>query len=97
MLDFLHLFGQYDVAAGLLAQMFVLASALKRKETPAVIQSAILMAALSCLGAAVLLRPASKPDLLPDVIASIGGLLLLTPGVQAIWKYRKHREEQKAD
>lgn len=97
MLDFLHLFGRFDVATGMLAQVFVLWSALKRKETPAAIQSAILMAALACLGAAVLLRPASKPDMLPDVIASVGGILLLTPGVQAVRKYLKHREEQKAD
>lgn len=95
-LEFLHLFGSYDVAAGLLAQIFVLASALKRKETPTAIQSAILMAALACLGAAVLLRPPSKPDILPDIIASIGGVLLLTPGVQAVRKYLKHREEQQA-
>ncbi len=93
----MHLLGRYDVAMGLIAQIFVLSSAWKRKETPTAIQSAILMAALGCLGAAVLLRPPSKPDLLPDLIASIGGLLLLTPGVQAIWKYWKHREEQKAD
>ncbi len=96
MLDFLHLFGRFDVAVGLLAQIVVLWSALKRKEMPAAVQSAILMTALGCLGAAVLMRPPSKPDLLPDIIASVGGLLLLTPGVQAIWKYQKHQEEQKA-
>ncbi len=97
MSGFLHLFGRYDVAAGMLAQVFVLWSALKRKETPTVIQSAILMAALGCLGAAVMLRPPSRPDLLPDLIASIGGVLLLTPGVQAVRKYLKQRKEQKAD
>lgn len=96
-LYFLHLFGRFDVVTGLFAQVFVLWSALKRKETPAAIQSAILMAALGCLGAAVLLRPPSKPDLLPDMIASVGGILLLTPGVQAVRKYLKHREEQHAD
>jgi len=96
-LEFLHLLGRYDVAFGLFAQIFVLWSALKRKETPTAIQSAILMAALGCLGAAVMLRPPSKPDLLPDIIASIGGVLLLTPGVQAVRKYLMHREEQHAD
>lgn len=97
MLELLHQLGRFDVATGMLAQVFVLWSALQRKAKPEAIQSAILMAALACLGAAVLLRPPSKPDLLPDLIASVGGFLLLTPGVLAVWKYRKHREEQKAD
>ncbi len=97
MLNFLHLFGSYDVATGMLAQVIVLSTALKRKKTPAAIQSAILMAALACLGASVVLRPASKPDLLPDLIASAGGILLLTPGIQAIRKYLKQREEQQAE
>ena len=79
---------------GMLAQVVVISSALKRKEMPAAIQSAILMAALACLGASVLLRPPSKPDLLPDIIASFGGLLLLTPGVQAIRKYLKYRGQE---
>ena len=96
MLNFIHLFGRFDVAVGLLAQIVVLTSALKREAKPEAIQSVILMAALACLGAAVLLRPASKPDLLPDIIASVGGLLLLTPGVQALRKYGKHKEKQKA-
>lgn len=96
-LELLHLFGRFDVASGMLAQIFVLWSALKRKATAAAVQSVILMAALGCLGAAVLLRPPSKPDLLPDLIASVGGILLLTPGVQAIRKYLKHREEQQAE
>lgn len=97
MLNFLHLLGRFDVATGMFAQVFVLWSALKRKETPAAIQSTILMAALGCLGAAVLMRPPFKPDLLPDLVASIGGVLLLTPGVQAVRKYLKHREKQQAD
>lgn len=93
MLSFIHLFGRFDVAVGLLAQIAVLMSALKREAKPEAIQSVILMAALACLGAAVLLRPPSKPDLLPDLIASVGGILLLTPGIQAIRKYLKQREE----
>ena len=90
-MHFLHLVGSYALTIGLLSQTIVLGASLKSGEKPAAIQSAILMGALGSLTVSLLLRAPTPPALLPDIIAVLGGLLLLTPGVQALLKLRQKK------
>ncbi len=83
----------------MVAQVTVVLSSLKDKDKKAAVQSAILMGALGLILVSVLLRPKSPPDLTADLTASVGAVLLLTPGVEALMKlrgYDQKKQDEKA-
>ena len=86
MLHLLHTLGSFSLLIGFASQGVVLYGAVKSGEKPAIIQALLLILALGSASLALLLRPPSPPQLLPDLLGCFAALLLLTPAVEAVRK-----------
>ena len=93
MLHILHLVGSYPLLFGFVAQVVVVSASQKDKDKKVRVQALILMGALGLVRVSIALRPKSPPDLIPDIMASVGALFLLTPAVTELIKLRQKVKE----
>ena len=94
---FLHALGSFALLIGFCSQFVVLYGAVKSGEKPAVVQAILLILALGSASVALLLRPHSPPQLIPDLLGCFAALLLFAPAVEALRKMWAKKEEGKED
>ncbi len=94
----LHFIGSFPLLIGFFSQGVVLYGAAKNHEKPAIVQASLLLLALGSASAALLLRPHSPPQLIPDLFGCAAALLLFAPAVEAVRKMRaaKSKDAKKA-
>lgn len=90
----IHFFGTYPLLIGFGSELFVLYGAWKRQEKAEIVQAVLLMAALGLIGGSILLRPPSPPSLMADLLGCAGAAFLLAPGVGALRKIFKSKEQE---
>ncbi len=93
MLHILHLIGSYPLLIGLFSQFVVLYGAVKGGEKPAIVQASLLIGALGSASIALMLRPHSPPQLIPDLFGCVAALLLFAPAVEAVRKLLVKKED----
>lgn len=84
-----HFIGRAPLLVSLIAQVIVLATALKSGEKPQAFQAVAMMLALALITGGIFLRPAAAPNLAADAVSCVGSVLLLAPGVAALVKMQK--------
>lgn len=96
MLHLLHTIGSYPLLIGLFSQFVVLFGASKSGEKPAIIQAVLLIGALGSASVALMMRPHTPPQLIPDLLGCVAAVLLFAPAVEAVRKMTvKKKEDEK--
>ena len=89
----LHIIGSYPLLIGFFSQVVVLYGAVKSSEKPAMVQAILLLLALGSASVALMLRPHSPPQLIPDLLGCCAALLLFAPAVEATRKMIVQKED----
>ena len=97
MANILHTIGSYPLLIGLFSQFVVLYGAGKAHEKPAIIQATMLILALGFASTALMMRPHSPPQLIPDLLGCVAALLLFAPAVESVRKLLAKQPEPKQD
>lgn len=97
MINLLHFLGTYPLLFALAGQLILLLFSLKSGDKPSAVQGGVVAVAEAVICVAVALRPHTPPQPVPDLIASVGAIFLLTPGVVGLAKLKqKQRGQQSA-
>ena len=96
MSNLLHLLGTYPLFLAFVGQVVLMILSIKSGDRPSAVQGGIVAAAEAVISVAVALRPHTPPQPVPDLIASLGALFLLTPGFVGLSKLKQKQQKQGA-